>query len=110
MRILIEDLRFKAILGILPKERTTPQNLQIDCIIDYSYEVNNFINYAEVADAIVHTMQDERFELIETALQTVALKLKADFPLIETLDLTIRKPDILPNCTVGVSHQFSFHG
>lgn len=109
MRILIEDLTFKTILGILPHERTTPQNIRIDCTIDYAYSDKQFINYADVAADIIQIMDNARFELIETALNVLASTLKEHFPLIDVLDLSIRKPDILPHCTVGVYHRFIFN-
>jgi dihydroneopterin aldolase len=108
MRILIEDLTFTTVLGILPEERTTPQRVRIDCIIDYAYNDGYFINYAEVADRITQTMHDHRFELIETALNVLASTLKKNFPRIDVLNLTIRKPDILTHCTVGVQQNFIF--
>ena len=52
MKILIENLTFFAIIGILENERITPQQVIVDCIIDYSYSKNNFINYAEVSTTI----------------------------------------------------------
>ena len=108
MKILIENLTFDTIIGILDYERITPQRVQIDCTIDYSYTSTYFINYAEVVHLIEHTMQTEKFELIETALDELGATLKNKFPLIQTLLLTIRKPDILPNCTVGVQKNFIF--
>jgi len=108
MKILIEGLEFDAILGILEFERQSPQKVQIDCTVDYPYSHGNFINYADVAEHIETTMQDEKFELIETALETVTHSLKTLFPLIAELTLTIRKPNILPNCTVGVQHHTLF--
>ncbi len=108
MKILIENLTFETIIGILDFERTAPQKVQIDCTLEYSYAHNNFINYAEVAQLIEITMHTERFELIETALEKLGFILKSNFPLIKTLVLTLRKPDILPNCTVGVQKNFIF--
>jgi 7,8-dihydroneopterin aldolase/epimerase/oxygenase len=104
MKILIENLTFESIIGILDHERTTPQTVQIDCIIDYHYSMNFFINYADVVHLIQTTMDKEKFELIEEALESLSKILKDAFPRIHTLELTIRKPNILPNCTVGVSH------
>ncbi|MFZ2891230.1 dihydroneopterin aldolase, partial [Sulfuricurvum sp.] len=108
MKILIENLTFETIIGILEHERTNPQRIQIDCIIEYSYSNGKFINYAEVAQRIEHTMNKEHFELIETALETLGTLLKMHFSLIQTMILTIRKPDILPNCTVSVQKNFIF--
>lgn len=108
MKILIENLTFDTIIGILEQERHTPQKIQIDCTIDYPYLSNTFINYADVVFLIKTTIQNEQFELLETALETLASILKENFSSIKTLHLTIRKPDILPNCTVGVQSTFSF--
>lgn len=108
MRILIENLTFDTIIGIQDYERITPQRIQIDCIIEYSYTNGDFVNYAEVAQKIETIMHTEQFGLIETALEVLAQTLKTSFPLIHTLTLTLRKPDILPNCTVGVQKNFVF--
>ncbi len=108
MTIRIENLTFETIIGIQGFERTTPQRVQIDCTIYYPYSEGNFINYAEVTQLIETTMEREQFELIETALAFLGTTLKETFPSIETLTLIIRKPDILPNCTVGVEQTYSF--
>ncbi len=108
MRILIEELTFETIIGILDYERITRQKIVVDCTIDYPYSEGNFINYADVTRLIETTMHSQQFELIETALEHLSLILKSHFGSIETLSLTIRKPDILPNCTVGVQKHFNF--
>ena len=108
MRILIENLTFETIIGILDFERISPQQVVIDAVIDYTYHQENFINYAIVVEQLESTMQKERFELVETALEHLAQMLKQNFPLIQSLTLTIRKPQILPNCTVGVQKNFIF--
>lgn len=108
MTILIEDLSFDTILGILEFERTTPQRIHIDCSLDYTYCGDTFLNYAEVAEQIRSIMHEEQFELIEEALNTIASSLKKTFSSITALSLTIRKPDILRDCTVGVRETFHF--
>jgi dihydroneopterin aldolase len=108
MKILIENLEFETILGILESERLTPQKIFIVCTIDYAYTQNEFINYAEVAKLIENTMIKEKFFLIEEALEFITQTLKNTFPLIGKLTLCIRKPDILSNCTVGVEQSTLF--
>lgn len=108
MKILIENLTFDTIIGILDHERLTPQTVQIDCIIEYHYSHTFFINYADVTQLIQKIMEEEKFELIEEGLNTISKILKETFPRIHTLTLTIRKPNILPNCTVGVQNHFIF--
>lgn len=108
MKILIESLTFDTIIGILDYERTSAQQVRIDCTIDYPYSEGNFINYAEVVEIIEKTMNQKQFELIETALDVLGTTLKHTFPLIEEVTLTIRKPDILTHCTVGVEHTIRY--
>ncbi len=104
MKIVIEDLAFETILGILESERLTPQKVIITCTIEYDYTQKEFINYAQVAKLIENTMRTQEFFLIEEALEVVSQTLKSAFPLIRELTLNIRKPDILSNCTVGVEY------
>jgi dihydroneopterin aldolase len=108
MTILIENLIFDSIIGILEAERITPQKVIIDCIINYQYTQNTFINYADVAEHIQNSIQKNEFFLIEEALHSLGSSLKIEFPSISTLTLTLRKPDILGNCTVGVQENFIF--
>jgi len=109
MTILIENLTFETIIGILDFERTTVQKISIDCIINYHYTNNEVINYADVSSLIEETMHTQRFELIETAIEFLSSVLKKSFPLIDNLTLTLRKPNILQNCTVGVQNHYIFH-
>lgn len=108
MKILIEDLEFETILGILESERLAPQKVSITCTIEYTYTQKDFINYAEVAELIENTMTTQKFFLIEEALEFVTKTLKNTFPLIDKLTMNIRKPNILSNCTVGVEHHSLF--
>ena len=102
MRIHIEDLEFQTIIGLLDFERVTPQQVIVNCTIDYTYQTE-FINYAEVTKHIEKTLQKEQFKLIEEALLHLKTSLKVEFPLIKTLFLKISKPSILPNCVVCLS-------
>ncbi len=108
MKILIENLTFDAIIGILPQERITAQTLLIECHIEYDYLEKNFINYTHVAQAIETIVQKEQFYLLEEALDHLGETLKTLFPPIKELQLTLRKPNILQNCTVGVQNRFIF--
>ncbi len=108
MTIHIEDLKFQAILGILNFERTTAQNIVINIKIDYNY-TDNFINYAEVVSLLKSHMIEEKFLLIEDALNSLSKKLKKEFHLINTMYLKITKPSILPDAKVSVSNLYTFN-
>ena len=108
MTIHIEDLKFQTIIGILDFERLTPQDVVINLQIEYDYK-DDFINYAEVTTLVKYTIINSKFLLIEDALSELSVKLKKEFTKINTLNLKITKPSILPDCTVSVSNIYKFN-
>jgi dihydroneopterin aldolase len=108
MTISVNALTFDAVIGILDFERETPQRVQIDAAIGYTFDQKTYIDYAEVTALIKSTIIKGRFGLIEEALETLQKTLKTAFPLIDTLSLSITKPDILPDATVTLSEQYKF--
>ena len=107
MKIFIENLKFQCIIGILDFERTTEQDVIIKLIIEYSYE-DEFINYADVAQHVKTAMKNKKYLLIEDALSDLSQTLKEKFSKINTLNLKITKPSILPDCTVSVENFYTF--
>jgi len=105
MTIHIEDLKFQCIIGILNFERITPQDVIINVTLDYEYK-NEFINYADIVQIIKEMMLNEKFKLIEEALNSINLKLTKEYKAIKSLDLKITKPSILPDCRVSVSNHY----
>ncbi|MDF1880990.1 dihydroneopterin aldolase [Sulfurimonas sp. MAG313] len=103
MTIEIEDLTFKCIIGLLDFERITPQEVIVNLSIDYNY-INEFINYAQVAQLIKKHLLEKKYELLENALENLFNIISQAFPLIEKLHIKITKPNILPNCRVSVSN------
>jgi len=89
-------------VGILEKERITPQQVIADIEIEYIKIDETFINYAEVANLIESTMIDKKYHLLEEALEDISGKIKLHFPSILTIRLKLLKPNILDNCEVGV--------
>lgn len=105
MKVSIEQLTFKTIIGILPFERVKKQKVIIDISFEYEFSKKNkeFIDYSEVAILVKKTMNKEKFELIEDAILTLKQILTKQFKLLN-LQIKITKPTILKNCIVGVSN------
>ncbi len=99
--IVIEDLKFSAILGILKKERNEEQIIAVSMKIDYE-DKNNYIDYAKVCDMVQNIIQNGKFLLVEDAVDEIEKKLKKEFPQMQRLYLSIKKPEILKNALVGV--------
>ncbi|MEO1938482.1 MAG: dihydroneopterin aldolase [Sulfurimonas sp.] len=108
MKIYIEDLTFKTIIGILDFEREIAQDVIINVEIEYSYRDKDFINYADVATLIKSRVQEAKFLLLEDALLDLSQLLKEKFSLIHKLSLKITKPSILPDCRVSLEDTFHF--
>jgi dihydroneopterin aldolase len=99
--IVIEELTFKAILGLLEKERNEEQLVVVDCKISYLDKVK-YIDYSKVCDVIQNMIIENKYTLIEDAVDDIEKKLKEMFPQMEELYLKVTKPEILKNALVGV--------
>jgi len=100
-KILIENLEFEAIIGILPEEREKTQKIIVNAQMEYENK-NKFINYADVCNLIENLMKEKKFLLIEDALEAIECVLSEKYPQMKSLKLKIQKPEILRNALVGV--------
>ena len=100
-KIIIENLEFKAIIGILEFERNNKQKLTVNCEIEYENK-ENFIDYAKVCNLIEETIKEEKFKLLEDAVDNIEKKLLQKYPQMKFLKLKIQKPEILKNALVGI--------
>jgi len=107
MTIHIEELTFDTIIGILDFERVTPQTIIVNVKIDYQYINKIFINYADVISLIERQMIEEKYELLETALEELIQNITSTYSQIDTLSLRITKPNIINNAKVGLSTRWS---
>ncbi len=104
MKVFIDNLSFKAIIGILPFERVTKQRVIVNISFSYDFNSNDdFIDYSKVARMVKSTMKKEKFKLIEDAIIHLQSKLQKRFKL-SNLSIKITKPDILKDCVVSVSN------
>ena len=102
MKVKITNLKFKCIIGILPKERVKKQIIIINTSFKYDFKNGIFINYAEVSADIMSIMIENKFKLIEDALKYLKTYLCKKYE-IKKLKIEIIKPTILHNCNVSVS-------
>lgn len=108
MTVEIKELTFECIIGILDFERTSPQSVVIDAVIEYDYCQGAYLDYAAVVALIKREMRSQEFGLIEEALEYLSAAINEQFPLSKSLILTIAKPSILPDCRVCVTKKSFF--
>ncbi len=107
MRIHIDALEVSCIIGLLDFERETEQKVLLDIEIDYTYGEGNFLDYGKVTSDIKQHLREKKYLLLEEALLGIKALLFTHFPTIEVLGIKLSKPDILPQCSVGLSGEWT---
>lgn len=99
-KIIIKNLKVFAFHGVNPEETQYGQNflLDISAGVDISLpcrtdNIENTVSYAEIIKTVRRTMQEKNCKLLEHAAQRVADALFAEFEQIDTLTVTLKKPD-----------------
>ena len=103
MTIRIDDLEFDAIIGLLDFERDRTQRVRLNIEATYDYQPPMFLDYAQMVEVAKKHIIDKKYELLEEALHGLHDTFLEAFPQIETLKITMTKPDILPDCVVSLS-------
>jgi dihydroneopterin aldolase len=108
MTIHIEALTLDVIIGLLDFEREHTQRVIVDLKANYTYREGSFVDYADIVFLIGKELKEKRYKLLEEALIGLKNLISTAYPQIQTLELKIAKPDILPRCTVAMSQQWEF--
>lgn len=97
--IKITGLKLYAYHGVLPDEQKNGQDFYINARLFYSMrkpgqsdDLNDALNYAEVCEFIGKTFSEKRFDLIEAAAEHLCESLLLAFPVLEKIELELRKP------------------
>jgi dihydroneopterin aldolase/2-amino-4-hydroxy-6-hydroxymethyldihydropteridine diphosphokinase len=98
--IRIEDLQCFAYHGVNPAENQAGQYFFVSAALYLSTreaglkdDLTRTANYSEVAKFIEFFMKKQTFKLIESVAEQMALGILVMFPVVERLDLEIRKPE-----------------
>ena len=112
MKIFIEDLEFEAIIGLLDFERETPQRVIVNLEIDYQEilegESSYYLDYAKIVELTKSFILEERFLLLEEAVDSLIALLGSKFSSINYIKCKISKPDIFDECKVSVENERRF--
>lgn len=108
--IIIEGLKVDTVIGCFNWERQIIQPLMLDLTIHndlnqaaQSDELDDTLNYAQICELAAQVIQQAKPKLIEHAAQLVLERLFLVFPSIESIIITIRKPEIIAQANaVGI--------
>ena len=97
-RITLTGLRASAFHGVLEHERANGQLFLIDVVVHLSLreagasdELRATIDYGELSARIVHAVETDPVDLIETVAERVAA-LVLEYPLAQLVEVTVHKP------------------
>ncbi|MDD7267962.1 MAG: 2-amino-4-hydroxy-6-hydroxymethyldihydropteridine diphosphokinase [Lachnospiraceae bacterium] len=96
-QISIKGLSVYAYHGVLPSEQQLGQTFLIDCcfLVDSSLcddNIEKTVHYGRVSTDIVTFCREQRFDLLETLANRLALHLLQRYPRMEEVRLTVHKP------------------
>ena len=118
-QIRIEELEVYAHHGVYPEENEKGQHFYVNATLytntrpaGLADDLSLSTNYGEVCQFITEFMQQHTFQLIETVAERTAYEVLQQFPLVQGLDLEIRKPEApipLPFGSVSVAIHREWH-
>lgn len=98
-KIILKGLRVQANHGVYPSEKEQGQPFELDLTLyadlheaRHDDDLAKTINYADVAALVQAVMQEQSCDLIEHAAQRVAKRLLDAFPILLSVDVTLKKP------------------
>jgi dihydroneopterin aldolase len=96
--VSVRELAVRAVIGVHDWERTTEQTLTfaVDLAVDVARaaardDVADAVDYSAVAATVTRVVQDGKFQLIETAVERVAERILADYP-VDWARVEVAKP------------------
>ena len=115
-KIILNDLRIKAVIGIWEWEKRNPQIISIDLEMETDVNkasetdsIKDALDYKAVATRMKEFAQSNQFDLIETLIEKMAQLILDEFE-VQWLKLTISKPfAIRDSRNVGICIERSKH-
>lgn len=119
LRIELFGLRTTAIIGVLPEEQTRAQPLEFDIVLHLndvasaqSDDLDDTVDYGAVCAQVVAHTQNHQYQLLERLAGAITDELLDTFPLIQAVELTVRKlrppvPEDLASSGVSITRERS---
>jgi 7,8-dihydroneopterin aldolase/epimerase/oxygenase len=112
IKILLQQYRCKAFHGVFPEEQVTGGEFEVNLDVSFEEqgileELKDSISYTHLLDLVKASMKVSK-PLLETVCQEIAAEIKAAYPFVGEINITISKlaPPIANfQGRVGVSYQ-----
>ncbi len=108
-QLTLTGLRFNASLGILEREKSAPQPIQVDAelnlgpqpLLPRDDEINHVLDYRKVRRIIIDECTAEHVNLLESLIGKLALRLM-QLPGVLGVRVKIAKLEIFGDCEVAI--------
>ena len=97
MFIRMEGIKFYAFHGVMPQENVVGANFFVDLKLKTNFtnaaqtdELEGTVSYADIYNSVKEVMETPS-KLLEHVCQRIALRIFADFPTIEAIDIRLNK-------------------
>jgi dihydroneopterin aldolase len=101
--IELERLAVRCIVGILPFERVTEQDIFLDVAMELDFapaaeseHVSDTVDYASLAKDLSALVRERKFQLIETMAESCAALVLDAHPRVERVRVAVHKPAAVP--------------
>lgn len=91
--IALQGMRFHALVGILPHERTTPQPIEIDLRVQVA-DGDGIIDYRSLYEVAARVVDTGPIDFLEDLADRVAAGALAHAPRIRSARVAVRKPHV----------------
>jgi dihydroneopterin aldolase len=99
--ILLEGMRFDAYHGVNPEERALGQRFSVDVVLavdlrraGQSDNLAHTVSYSAVYKVVRAIVEGEPRQLIEAVAEEIASVVLTEFPPVEHITVTVRKPEV----------------
>ncbi len=99
--ILLEGMRFYAYHGVNPEERALGQRFTVDVVLavdlhraGQSDDLAHTVSYSAVYKVVRAIVEGEPRQLIEAVAEEIASVVLTEFPPVEHITVTVRKPEV----------------
>jgi 7,8-dihydroneopterin aldolase/epimerase/oxygenase len=107
--LTLTGLRFDANLGILDREKTAPQPIQVDAelnlgvqpLLPHNDDIHHVLDYRKVRQIIINECRAEHVNLLETLIGKLAHRL-LQLPGVKGVRVKIVKLQIFDDCEVAI--------
>lgn len=98
-KIILSNMSFYAFHGVLEEEKKLGQRFYVDAVLSAELKkagktdnVYDTLHYGQVYEEIKKIVEGENYNLIEALAHNICMKLLERFPLLQEIQLTVKKP------------------